>query len=285
MVPKTRYDSMRPAIEISLDEQGVLVVTLNRPEKRNALDVAAQRLLREAFQDAARDPGVRVLVLTGGGGAFSSGGDLNSIGKSDSEDSISRRWSEDPIWGCQEAREDRLQRTAEASLMLHKMPKPTIAMVRGVAAGAGMSLALACDFRIVSDNAIFKTSFARIGVSGDYGGSYFLTKLVGPSKAKELYMLGESLDAQAATQLGLVTRLVADDRLEAETHALAHRLATAAPIALRYIKENINAALDESVEKSFSLESRNMVRTLFTEDSKEAVAAFQEKREPVFKGR
>jgi 2-(1,2-epoxy-1,2-dihydrophenyl)acetyl-CoA isomerase len=272
-------------IETSLDEHRVLTVTLNRPEKRNAFDFPAQRRMQETLTEAARDPGVRVVVLTGAGSAFCAGGDVSTFGKPDMDDPIAQRWAHDPVWTGFEARIDRLKKFVESSMLLHQMAKPTIAMVRGTAAGAGMSLALACDFRIASENAAFLTSFARIGVSGDYGGSYFLTKLVGPAKAKELYMLGDRLDAQAAEQLGLLTRLVRDDRLEAETYAFAHRLAKAPPIALRYIKENINAALDETIEQTIAIESRNMIQTLCTEDSKEAVAAFQQKREPVFKGR
>ena len=272
-------------IEVATDADGICTVTLNRPEKKNAFDIPAQRAMRDTFYDAARDPGVRVVVLTGAGGVFSAGGDVRTFGKADAADSVAQRWADDPVWVSYEARLERLKKAMEAPLLLHTMGKPTIAMVRGVAAGAGMSLALACDFRIVSENATFMTSFAKIGVSGDYGGSYFLGKLVGHYRAKELYMMSDRLEAQAAAELGMVNRLVPDERLEEETYAFARRLAKAAPIALRYIKENINAGLDASVEQSFATESRNMIRTLQSEDSQEAVRAFQEKREPVFKGR
>jgi 2-(1,2-epoxy-1,2-dihydrophenyl)acetyl-CoA isomerase len=245
----------------------------------------AQRRMREVFYDAARDPSVRVVMLTGAGPVFCAGGDVRMFGKPDPGDELAQRWAGDPAWSGFEARVDRLNTNVELASLLHGMGKPTIAMVRGVAAGAGMSLALACDFRIGSQTAAFMTSFVKIGASGDFGGSYFLTHLVGPAKAKELYMLGDRVDAQQALQLGLFNRIVADSSLETEAYAFAHRLAKAAPIALRYIKENINAAIDEPFERFLGVESRNMIQTLMTEDSKEAVAAFQEKRDPVFKGR
>jgi 2-(1,2-epoxy-1,2-dihydrophenyl)acetyl-CoA isomerase len=238
-----------------VDEHGVLTVTLNRPKAKNAFDTAMQRRMIEIFHDAGRDPGA-----------------------------LAQKWAADPVWGAPEARFDRLQHFVRAPMLLHRMPKPTIAMVRGAAAGAGMSLALACDFRVVAENAFFMTSFARIGMSGDFGGSYFLTKLVGPSRAKELYMLSERVTAQDAERLGFVNRVVVDAALESETRAIAHRLAAGAPIALRYIKENVHAALDESVEQAFDVESRNMIRTRLTEDAREAMQAFLEKRDPAFKG-
>ena len=182
-------------IETSLDDHGVFTVTLNRPETKNAFDMPAQRLMREAINEAARDPAVRVVVLTGAGPVFCAGGDVRTFGKPDPTDALAQQWGNDPVWTGFEARLDRLHKSVELALALHKMSKPTIAMVRGVAAGAGMSLALACDFRIGSQTAAFMTSFVKIGASGDFGGSYFLTKLVGPAKAKELYMLGDRLDA------------------------------------------------------------------------------------------
>ena len=272
-------------IETTLDADGIFTLTLNRPEKKNALDLPAQRAMREALYDASRNPGVHVVVLTGAGGTFSAGGDIRVFGKADATDPIAQQWADDPRWISHELRLDRLKKNIESSLLLYNMGKPTIAMVRGVAAGAGLSLALACDFRIAAENAAFLTSFAKIGVCGDYGGSYFLAKLVGPSKAKELYMFGERLDARAAAELGMLNRVVPDERLEQETYAFARRLAKSAPIALRYIKENINVALDLPVEQALVQESRNMIRTLESEDSREAVKAFQEKRDPVFQGR
>ena len=169
-----------------LDEAGVLTVTINRPETRNAFDTATQRLMSEAFYDASRNPAVRAVVMRGAGKSFSSGGDVRALGAPDPDDSIAQQWSSEAVWSDVEARTDRLRHFMEASLWLHRMGKPTIAMVRGPAVGMGLSLALACDFRVASETAFLMTGFARIGLCGDYGGSYFLTQLVGPSKAKEI---------------------------------------------------------------------------------------------------
>jgi 2-(1,2-epoxy-1,2-dihydrophenyl)acetyl-CoA isomerase len=267
-----------------LDASGVMTVTLNRPAARNAFDTRMQRRMVELFHDLSRNPEVRVVVLTGAGPAFCTGGDVKSLGSPDPDDPLAQRFGSDPVWLDVEARVDRLRGFMQAALLLHRMGKPTIAMVRGAAAGAGLALALACDFRIASKTAFFLTAFAKIGMSGDFGGSYFLTKLVGPAKAMELYMLGDRVDADEAQRLGLLTRLVEDASLESETAAFALRLASGPPIALRYIKENVHAALDDSLERACEVETRNMIRCRMTQDAREAMTAFLEKREPRFRG-
>jgi 2-(1,2-epoxy-1,2-dihydrophenyl)acetyl-CoA isomerase len=173
----------------------------------------------------------------------------------------------------------------ETSRWLHEMPKPTIAMVRGPAAGAGLSLAMACDMRVASDTARFGTAFARVGYSGDFGGSYYLTQLVGTAKARELYFTADLLDAQQALALGLVNRVVPDARLEEETMALASRLARGPRVAYRYMKRNMNAAESAGLKEMLDLEAWHHTRTGMTEDHREAARAFVEKREPQFKGR
>jgi 2-(1,2-epoxy-1,2-dihydrophenyl)acetyl-CoA isomerase len=223
--------------------------------------------------------------MRGGGSSFSSGGDVRALGAPDLDDPVAQKWSSEPIWSDVEFRTDRLRNFMEASAMLHRMGKPTIAMVRGPAVGMGLALALACDFRIASETAFFMTGFARIGLCGDYGGSYFMTKLLGPSKTMELYMLSERVGAQEAERLGLVNRLVADVELEARTLELARRLASGPAVAQRYIKENVHAALDSSMEQAFDTEARNMIRCRLTLDCKEAMSALVEKREPHFQGR
>jgi 2-(1,2-epoxy-1,2-dihydrophenyl)acetyl-CoA isomerase len=268
----------------SVDERGVLTLTFNAPAVKNAIDTRTQRRLVTVLQDAARDPGISVVVLTGAGTAFCTGADVRSMGAADPDDPIAQRWSETPVWQDVEARVDRLRSLSQASVLLHRMGKPTVAMLRGPAAGLGFSLALACDFRIASRTAVLLPAFVRIGMPGDYGGTYFLTKLVGPSKAKEIYMLGDRIDAETAMQLGLFNRLVDDTDLERETMAFAHRLAAGPPIALRYMKENVDAALDGTLESTFDMEARNMIRARLTDDAKEAMKAFLEKREPTFKG-
>jgi 2-(1,2-epoxy-1,2-dihydrophenyl)acetyl-CoA isomerase len=268
-----------------LDEYGVLTVTFNAPEVKNAIDTRTQTRLLTVLHDACRDPGVRVVVMTGAGNAFCTGADVRTMGAPDPDDPIAQKWAESPIWQDAEARVDRLRHFARASSLLHRMGKPTVAMLRGPAAGLGFSIALACDFRIASRSASLVPAFVRIGMPGDYGGTYFLTKLIGPSRAKEIYMLGDRIDAETAFQLGLFNRLVDDAELEAQTASFARRLASGPPIALRYIKENVEAALDGTLDSTLDMEARNMIRARLTEDAKEAMSAFLEKREPRFKGR
>jgi 2-(1,2-epoxy-1,2-dihydrophenyl)acetyl-CoA isomerase len=267
-----------------LDADGVMTITLNRPASKNALDTATQRRLTELLYDASRIPAARAVVLTGAGQAFSTGGDIKSLGSPDPNDQVASQYSSDPAWTEAEARVDRLRKMTEASLWLHRMGKPTIAMMRGPAAGAGLSLALACDFRFAADDAFLITSFAKIGMSGDYGGSYFMTKLIGPAKTKELYMLSDRVNAAEALRLGLVTRVTAQADLEQQTYEFARRLAKGPTIAHRLIKENVHAALDESMDRALEIEMRNMIRCRFTQDSREAMQAFAEKRDPRFSG-
>jgi len=177
-----------------------------------------------------------------------------------------------------------LRSRMEVSRWLHEMPKPTIAMVRGAAAGAGLSLALACDLRVAGDTARFATAFARVGYSGDFGGSWFLTQLVGTGKARELYFTTDIVDAREARELGMVNRVVPDARLEEETLALAARLARGPRIAYRYMKRNFNAAESGTLKDLLDLEAWHHTRCGLTEDHREAAKAFVEKRDPVFRG-
>ncbi|MDR6855929.1 enoyl-CoA hydratase-related protein [Variovorax guangxiensis] len=276
---------MSEAITWALAESGVLTLTIDRPEVKNAIDTAGQSLLVRLLADAARHPRVKVVVLTGAGAAFCTGADVRSMGAPDPQDAIAQEFGQTELWQAHEARVDRLRRLAEASFLLHDMGKPTLAKLRGPAAGLGFSLALACDFRVAADNAFFVSSFAKIGTPGDYGGSYFLTQLVGPSKAKEIYMLSDRVGAAEALALGMVNRVVADAELDAAADAFALRLANGPALALRAIKENVHAAAHQTLQQVLDLEARNMIRCRLSEDCKEALAAFQQKREPRFEGR
>jgi 2-(1,2-epoxy-1,2-dihydrophenyl)acetyl-CoA isomerase len=276
---------MSEAITWALADSGVLTLTIDRPEVKNALDTAGQGLLVRRLVDAARHPHVKVVVLTGAGAAFCTGADVRSMGAPDLHDAIAQEFGQTELWQAQEARVDRLRRLAEASFLLHDMGKPTIAKLRGPAAGLGFSLALACDFRLAADNAFFVSSFAKIGTPGDYGGSYFLAQLVGPSKAKEIYMFSDRVGASEGLALGMVTRVVADAELDAAAGAFALRLANGPALALRAIKENVHAAAHQTLQQVLDLEARNMIRCRLSEDCKEALAAFQQKREPRFEGR
>jgi 2-(1,2-epoxy-1,2-dihydrophenyl)acetyl-CoA isomerase len=258
-------------------EDGVAVLTMNRPESLNALSPPMMAALREAVPRLALDPAVRVIVLTGAGRGFCAGGDVKGM--------AARADATGPP-PSMEARVHGLREGMEVSRWLHEMPKPTIAMVRGPAAGAGLSLALACDLRIASDTARFTTAFAKVGFSGDYGGSYFLPKLVGAAKARELYFTADVLSAQQALELGIANRVVPDAELEAEAMGLARRLAQGPAVAYGYMKRNLNATeAGASLEEVFDLEAWNMTRTGQTEDHKEAARAFVEKRQPTFQGR
>ena len=255
-------------------KDGVAVLTLNRPDRLNAMSRPMLDALLEALPRLAEDPAVGVVVLTGAGRGFCAGGDVKAM-------------AEGTELGGQtmEEKAQALRSRMETSRWLHEMPKPTIAMMRGPAAGAGLSLAMACDLRIASDTVKLGTAFARVGYSGDFGGSYYLTQLVGTAKARELYFTADLLDAQQALGLGLVNRVVADARLEEETMALASRLARGPRVAYRYMKRNMNAAESASLKEMLDLEAWHHTRTGMTEDHREAARAFVEKREPQFKGR
>ena len=258
-------------------DDGVVTLTMNRPESLNALSGPMMSGLREAIPRLAADKEVRAVILTGAGRAFCAGGDVKGMAQRTEGE------TEPPSL---EERAHGLRTGMEVSRQIHEMPKPTIAMVRGAAAGAGLSLALACDLRIVSDNARFTTAFARVGFSGDYGGSYFLPHLVGSAKARELYFLADILDAEEALRIGLVNRVIADDRLEEETMGLAQRLAQGPAIAYGYMKRNLNATqAGADIGRVFDLEAWHMIRTGMTEDHREAAKAFVEKRQPAFRGR
>jgi len=273
-------------IRWQLDSSGVLTLTLNRPETKNALDTASQSLLSRLLYDASRHPEVKVLVLTGEGDAFCTGADVRALGAPDPTDDLARQFGNTEQWMTQESRVDRLKHlTQTSSALLHHMGKPTIAKLRGPAAGMGFSLALACDFRIAAESAFLVSSFSKVGGSGDYGGSFFLTHLVGPSKAKEIYMLSDRIASGEALALGLFNRVVSNTDLDAAVNEFALRLAKGPAVAYRYIKENIHTAATRTLEDTIEVESRNMIRCRVSEDGAEAVRAFQEKRQPVFKGR
>lgn len=255
-------------------KDGVAVLTLNRPDRLNAMSRPMLDSLLEALPRLAEDPEIGVVVLTGAGRGFCAGGDVKAMAEGNE------------LGGqTMEEKAQALRSRMETSRWLHEMPKPTIAMMRGPAAGAGLSLAMACDLRIASDTIRLGTAFARVGYSGDFGGSYYLTQLVGTAKARELYFTADLLDAQQALGLGLVNRVVADARLEEETMALASRLARGPRVAYRYMKRNMNAAESASLKEMLDLEAWHHTRTGMTEDHREAARAFVEKREPQFKGR
>jgi len=277
---------MSEQVLTSLDEpSGILTITLNRPESKNSVTEQAARLLREAIADAEFDSRVRVVIVTGAGGSFCSGGNFKGFGSVDEGNPIALRHSKEPLWNEIEYKSRRFFHGFEGPLLLHTMGKPTIAMVRGSAVGAGVGLAASCDFRYASETAYFLPGYIRVGISPDYGSSYYVTKLIGPSRTRRMYFTGDKVDARQAHAIGLVDEVFAEDKLEEETMAFARRLAKQAPVALHYTKESINAAESQHLRDVLALEARNFARTFQTEDAKEAVQAFIDKREPQFKGR
>lgn len=273
----TALDTGTPELLASLDA-GVLTLTLNRPEARNAMTRAMNQALAEQLARAELNPEVKCLVLTGAGGGFCAGGDVKGMAAS-GDGTVGPRTIDEAI---------HLQRVnqRETAGRLFKMPKPTLAVLPGAAAGAGLALALACDLRLMSSKAIMTTAFARVGFSGDYGGTYFMTQLVGAAKARELYFLSERVSADEAVRLGLANWSCAPEELAERTLQITQRLANGPTVAYRYMKENLNRALaGGELHDCLDLEATHHIHCGQTEDHREAAKAFVEKREPVFKGR
>ena len=258
-------------------QDGVLTLTLNRPDARNAMSKAMNQALQEQLAQAEFNPAVKCLVLTGAGQGFCAGGDVKGMAAA-GDGTVGVQTIDEAI-----ARQ-RLNQRATAG-KLFKMPKPTIAALPGAAAGAGLSLALACDLRVMASTAIMTTAFARVGFSGDYGGTYFLTQLVGSAKARELYYLSDRVSAEEALRLGLTNWVCPPEVLQSKTREIALRLAKGPTVAFRYMKENLNRAMAGEVDDCLDLEATHHIHCGQTEDHREATQAFVAKREPVFQGR
>ena len=256
-------------------EDGIATLTMHRPEARNALSREMMLALAEALPRLAQDPAVRAVVLTGSGQAFCAGGDVKGFAKSAAGAATVATFDH---------KVTDLRARMEVSRWLHEMPKPTLAVIPGPAAGAGLSLALACDMRIAADNAKLTTAFANIGLSGDFGGSYFLNHLVGAAKARELYFTGQVLLGDEAQRIGLVNRSVPAAQLQAAARAWATELAALPTVAIGYMKRNLNLGLRASLADVLDAEAVHMIRTFETDDHKAAAIAFVEKRAPRFGG-
>jgi len=253
-------------------EGGVATLTFNRPDRMNALSTPIMEELLQGLPRLAGDPAVRVVVLTGAGRAFCAGGDVKSMAEGGERRSEAEATAH-------------LRSRMEVSRILHELPKPTIAMINGPAAGAGFAFAFACDLRIAGVSARLMTAFVRIGFSGDFGGSFFLTRLVGTAKARELYFTGRPVDADEALSLGLVNRVVPDEQLHDVTMELARSLAHGPAVALALMKRNMNCAESGGLAELLDMEAAHQVQTGRTEDHRQAAKAFVEKRAPVFVGR
>ena len=264
----------------TLDGDGVARLVLNRPERRNALSDTLTPALRAMLDQLARDTRVRVLVVTGAGSAFCAGGDVGGMGDRGAAT------GEAPPPPSRDERVRELTRRQETlTLRLARFPRPTIAALPGPAAGAGLSIALSCDVRVMADSAFVTTGFRNVGLSGDYGGTWLLQRLVGPAQAKLLYFTGERVDAQRCLALGIAQRVVPAASLAEEVEALARHIAAGPPVALAWMKRNIDRASVGRLDDALADEAQGTVECAATADHREAVAAFFEKRPGVFEGR
>ncbi|CAM3760601.1 Enoyl-CoA hydratase [Bordetella sputigena] len=273
---------------------GVLVVTLDRPERRNALSLPLYESLLAALRAAADDDGIGAVVLTGAGPSFCAGGDVvrmanNAAARGASPDAqpqgappLSSEASGAPPLSFEARLRDLRRRTGICEL-LHAMPKPTIAMMRGHAIGAGLSLALACDLRYADTTARLRTGFVDMGLSGDFGAHYFLPRLVGAAKARELFFTSPMLDAATALSLGLLNTVFETDALEPAVMDIARQLAAGPRTAIAYIKDNLNEAPHLRLNEALDRECWRQLRCMETEDHHEAARAFTEKRPPRFR--
>ncbi|USK46610.1 enoyl-CoA hydratase-related protein [Cytobacillus oceanisediminis] len=246
---------------------GVAWISLNRPDKLNAFTEQLNKEVQQSIKQASRDKEVRCLVITGEGRAFCSGQDLQGVNEDMDHGEVLRRFYNPMV------------------LELHKCKKPVIAAVNGVAAGAGMSLALACDFRLLSDKASFLEAFIHVGLVPDAGNLYFLPKLIGHAKAMELAVLGEKVNAQEAKELGLATKVIPMEKWQDEITAFAERLASMPTAAIAIIKKNLKASWESTLEECLERDAQGQRLAGLTLDHKEGVAAFMQKRKPVFQGK
>jgi|TARA_B100000513_G_scaffold176000_1_gene92777 enoyl-CoA hydratase/carnithine racemase len=260
-------------------EDRVAIITLNRPKKKNALSDHLTPALRQTLLDLETKREVGCILITGSGDAFCAGGDIGGMGGNASKD---EEVSERPT--AEERVRALIHKQETLTLRLADHAKPTIAALPGVAAGAGLCIALACDIRVACRSAFVTTAYRNIGFSGDYGGSWLLTQLVGPSKAKELFFTGRRVQSDEALALGIFNNVFEDASFENEALAMAKQIASGPPIAIAFMKEHINRAVTGDLRSNLAMEADRLIRCAATSDHKEAVKAFMEKRTPVFTG-
>ena len=258
-------------VRLDVDDDGIGTITLNRPEKLNALSNELSKELAETVLRVAGDRRVRAVVITGAGRAFCAGGDIDSM----------RQHAEEQNWT---SIRDIIQAGATIVETLHAMPKPTVAAVNGPAAGAGGSLALACDFRIASESASFGLVFSRLGLHPDWGGTYFLPRIVGTAKALELILSGDIIDAAECARLGIFNRVTDADHLLSTAREYAVTFAAKAPLALTLARQAVHNSINMPLKEVLALEIENQLRIFPTADAKEGIRAFLEKRRPSFSG-
>lgn len=250
----------------------VLLLELNRPHRLNAMTRPMVRELVDHLSAAAADPQVRCVVLTGAGRGFCAGGDLADIADVDARVDVNAEVAE-------------LRELHRSSRLMHEMPKPVVAAVNGPCAGAGLAWACAADLRIAAHSAVFRTSFVSAGLTGDFGGTWTLPRIVGPARARELYLLNRKVGAREALDIGLVNAVVDDEDLRSSALRTAQELAALPPLAVVGIKQNLNHALTSDFDSALDLEALRQVTTSTSADCGEAARAFLERRPPQFTGR
>jgi 2-(1,2-epoxy-1,2-dihydrophenyl)acetyl-CoA isomerase len=262
-----------PAASVLLEsrEGSIVTLTMNRPDRLNALNNELPTALKDALTRIGKDATVNVAILTGAGRAFCAGGDLSVIAASRTKRDANEL---EPL----------LRSGMEVILKLRTIPQPVIAAVNGPAAGAGMNLALACDLRVATDEAVFGQNFAKVGLFPDYGGTHLLPQLIGPAKAAELFYTGDMIDAKTALQLGIVNYVLPASQFRAGVESLAAKIATGPQIAIRAVKQTIFGRGRKALAEALEREVEHQLQCFHSDDCHEGISAFLEKRPPVFKG-
>jgi len=262
---------MTEEVVLTTIDNRVATLTFNRPDKLNALSAELLAKSIETLNAWSSDPDIGCIVVTGSGRAFCAGGDVSMMGR-DGDQTL-------------EEKIDSLRQMQQLSWLLYNMPKVTIAAVNGFAMGAGLGVCLSCDLRIASEQARFGTAYAKVGYGGDFGTTWLLTHYVGAPKAKELFFLGEIIDAWEAHRIGLLNHVVAPESLMTEVSKAATTIAHGPLTSYRYMKANVNLAASTDFRTLLDREAETHLRCSLTDDHKEGVRAFMEKREPKFSGR
>lgn len=274
---------MVDAVDFSNDD-GILTAVLSNPGSANALTPNMSRQLERGLSDAERDPTVRVIVLAGANNAFCSGADVKAMTSPDPEDPLSGRYFEHPVWNGLEHRAGVVRHANRLTRLVWNSSKPVIAQISGGAAGAGLALALATDFRFAADDATLATGYARLGASGDLGIGWLLSRLVGRTTTRELLFFSDRVKGAEAQAIGLVDKAMPAADLDDYVRTYARRLADGPPVAFQYIKRNLRFADTASLEDYMEYEANNMARCFMTRDSAEAIQALTERRKPNFEG-
>ena len=250
----------------------ILDIRFNRPKSKNAITREMFEKILNSLEECQENHNIKAIFLSGEGDAFSAGGDVKDMASREDHSSLQEKTAS-------------LRRIMRVSELLYTLPIPTVAIINGPAAGAGLALALACDMRIATENAKFVTAFSKIGFSGDFGGSFFLTKIIGTSRARELFYFSDVVDAEKASEMGLINHLINNNKLNHFIEDLKNKFLNLPPIAIRYMKKNLNIAEEGDLNLSLNQEALHMMICSETEDHKNAAKAFVKKEKVVFKGK